>query len=601
MTHTEQEAAADAESVPRQPTIVLALPGIDLGAIGALLRAMEVEDRHLRLSMNVAYPVLAQVEADVFGNNESDALPMNLQAAAACVGPGQFAAARIPCEPGAHYVLKGFNRLFVTRSLPHALVAAMLWYNRGGVGPFDWEGVEDPRARLVAFLRARGQELIQKYFGQMVGWAYDEKTLLVPLETLVGTCGTDPQAKLVAAIAEHIGGRIPDDAGRLMAEIMSQQLHRSFIADDEKEKYWSDEASVLFRQFGGDRIQEFYSLASEWRTGDIGTLAGWWHWFNEVLVNVKSDGQIFVREERRGQAFSVGKSILFRWDDNPYVDLLQPPCDDPNEWRGFNNVGDLVSARRLEIGQTKIVHQLQERLYEGDNPANYVQPAFVDDSYPHTFLPEELIDAVLDIEKPSFWLEIGSMIGNSAIRVADAIKKTGRETEVVCIDPFCGDVNFWDREWAKDERQASNWKFMNLQAGRATIYERFLANVSVAGHTDIIIPIQVTSSIGLRLLRRLFDSGRLTTLPQVIYLDSSHEAGETLLELQGCWSTLGKRGILMGDDWSWDAVRRDVTGFAATIKINAGRQLDLLQRLPPSTLEAQGQVIIYKGQWILVK
>lgn len=43
-------------------------------------------------------------------------------------------------------------------------------------------------------------------------------------------------------------------------------------------------------------------------------------------------------------------------------------------------------------------------------------------------------------------------------------------------------------------------------------------------------------------------------LPQVLYLDSAHIAGEVLLELELAWQLLPKGGILVGDDWFLDEV-----------------------------------------------
>merc|ERR1712048_856774 len=90
-----------------------------------------------------------------------------------------------------------------------------------------------------------------------------------------------------------------------------------------------------------------------------------------------------------------------------------------------------------------------------------------------------------------------------------------------------------------------------------------------AGHQDIVLPLRVTSVIGMRLLRRLEREGRVNALPQVIYLDSAHEQGETLLEVQEAWQLLAAPGILFGDDWSWPGVRADVTAFAHELRLRS--------------------------------
>ena len=64
-----------------------------------------------------------------------------------------------------------------------------------------------------------------------------------------------------------------------------------------------------------------------------------------------------------------------------------------------------------------------------------------DDRYEHTHITDAVIDEVLDRVRPKFWLELGSMLGGSAIRVARRIEARGSDCGVVCVDPFCGDVN----------------------------------------------------------------------------------------------------------------------------------------------------------------
>lgn len=119
--------------------------------------------------------------------------------------------------------------------------------------------------------------------------------------------------------------------------------------------------------------------------------------------------------------------------------------------------------------------------------------------------------------------------------------------------------------WEQPKKRANEWQFLRLERGRPTIYDRFLANVAAAGHSDIILPIAATSIVGIKLLRRLADEKRITSFPTVIYLDSAHEADETFLELQHCWSLLKPGGVLMGDDWVWAAVRNDILRFVQTI------------------------------------
>ena len=70
----------------------------------------------------------------------------------------------------------------------------------------------------------------------------------------------------------------------------------------------------------------------------------------------------------------------------------------------------------------------------------------------------------------------------------------------------------------------------------------------------------------MRVLGRLVAEKRIAHQPQVIFLDSAHEIDETLLELKQAWQLLAPGGVLIGDDFTWDAVRHDVSRFVATVE-----------------------------------
>ena len=53
------------------------------------------------------------------------------------------------------------------------------------------------------------------------------------------------------------------------------------------------------------------------------------------------------------------------------------------------------------------------------------------------------------------------MLGGSAIRMAETLKNNNKSTEIICIDPFTGDVNMWD--WEKNGGTGNGgWRFLHL-------------------------------------------------------------------------------------------------------------------------------------------
>ena len=66
----------------------------------------------------------------------------------------------------------------------------------------------------------------------------------------------------------------------------------------------------------------------------------------------------------------------------------------------------------------------------------------------------------------------------------------------------------------------------------------------------------------MKFIDRFFQTGRIDQPTSVIYLDSAHEKDETFLELEQAWKILRECGAILGDDWSWGAVREDMLRFA---------------------------------------
>jgi hypothetical protein len=113
------------------------------------------------------------------------------------------------------------------------------------------------------------------------------------------------------------------------------------------------------------------------------------------------------------------------------------------------------------------------------------------------------------------------------------------------------------------------WNHLGVtRDGRPTVYYQFLANIIAENLTKIVLPVSMTSIHGARFLQTF------QFRPELIYLDSAHEQGETLIELALYWNLLRPGGVLFGDDWDWISVRCDVKKFIHLKKI----QMDLFGR-----------------------
>jgi len=187
-----------------------------------------------------------------------------------------------------------------------------------------------------------------------------------------------------------------------------------------------------------------------------------------------------------------------------------------------------------------------------------IRPNF--NNYPHSNLLPAMIASIFDIVAPiggpRFIVEVGSLHGHSAIQMATVLDYIGLEgVPILCIDPFTGDTNMW-AAWQTD---AAVGKWVKLRDGRMTVFDQFMANVQFAMTRTLtphhVLPFQATSTVGARWLKQMGYT------PDLIFLDSAHEEGETFLEISMYFDLLLPGGILFGDDYGWPAVKHDVNKF----------------------------------------
>lgn len=159
-----------------------------------------------------------------------------------------------------------------------------------------------------------------------------------------------------------------------------------------------------------------------------------------------------------------------------------------------------------------IIQELLDNLYSNNSPYLSCDDKYIDYGYPHTNILYDLLQILFTNLEPTYIVECGSMLGGSAIRMAETLKNNDNPSEIICIDPFTGDVNMWD--WERN----GGWKFLRLENGIPTIYKRFLANCRNSGFENKILPINATTSVGIKLLQRLVHQGRISSLPNYIYI-----------------------------------------------------------------------------------
>ncbi len=143
-------------------------------------------------------------------------------------------------------------------------------------------------------------------------------------------------------------------------------------------------------------------------------------------------------------------------------------------------------------------------------------------------------------------IEVGSWLGQSTIFIAKQLPSEGK---VYAIDHWKGS--------SEHQPGMKSWEpFLPY------LYEQFLSNVIAAGQTEKIIPIRLSSLEAARVV---------TVQPDLIYLDGDHSTAGLYSDLCVWYPFVENGGILCGDDWRWESVRKAVRAFASQkrLKIEA--------------------------------
>jgi len=161
---------------------------------------------------------------------------------------------------------------------------------------------------------------------------------------------------------------------------------------------------------------------------------------------------------------------------------------------------------------------------------------------------------LVDLANASFMVEAGCYVGTSTKVWSHCLKQRGGNGVVLAIDTWLGDLATWVERIDKTSRKVPDDV---LRDGRSSLFDQFMLNMQQNNVTNV-VPFSATSIIGARWL------ATMNYVPDLAYIDTAHEEGETLIELELYWKLLQPGGILAGDDYPhWPAVKHDVDAFVA--------------------------------------
>lgn len=136
-------------------------------------------------------------------------------------------------------------------------------------------------------------------------------------------------------------------------------------------------------------------------------------------------------------------------------------------------------------------------------------------------------------------VEVGSWLGTSTRHIAKLIPEDGI---VFAIDHWDGSEEHHLRE--------------EFKALLPMLFQQFLSNVIHENLTHKIIPVRMDSLSAAEKLKQL------NLQIDLVYLDADHATDALYADLNAWYPYVQQEGIICGDDWCWDTVKKAVYQFA---------------------------------------
>jgi len=191
---------------------------------------------------------------------------------------------------------------------------------------------------------------------------------------------------------------------------------------------------------------------------------------------------------------------------------------------------------------------LIDKIHEGRNPyTGFPAAEWGGTWYNDAGARREIFDQCIKRINPSIIIEVGSFVGESAIHMAKLIKAQQRDCAILCVDTWC---------FGFDHFLGAREK-IRPHFGRPDLYYKFVANVIANDCQDVIVPFAIDSINGARIIKWL------GLVPNLIYVDASHEQGDVRRDYEAYWHLLPPNGGMLVDDLTgwFPGVVADWTAF----------------------------------------
>lgn len=196
--------------------------------------------------------------------------------------------------------------------------------------------------------------------------------------------------------------------------------------------------------------------------------------------------------------------------------------------------------RTLLHGNLDVYENFEYTLYN-----NTIAPGSID--------ANNYMGSILDKYNPSVIIEIGSYLGWSAMGMAKKLKEQRKDGVIICIDTWMGGHESF-------ESILKNQSPIKRKNGYPTFYYNFLANMIYNKVQDVVIPFAYPSTVASHILKRVLDHNKI--IVDMVYIDGSHIAQDVFMDCMNYYPILKSGGLMIGDDWQYEAVKHGVTEFS---------------------------------------
>tara|TARA_R110001592_G_scaffold84186_1_gene249150 strand:- start:732 stop:1406 length:675 start_codon:yes stop_codon:yes gene_type:complete len=179
---------------------------------------------------------------------------------------------------------------------------------------------------------------------------------------------------------------------------------------------------------------------------------------------------------------------------------------------------------------------------------------------PGSMPANELLQSIVEKEKPSLIIEVGSFLGWSAWGMSSKMKEINPNSVTICVDSWMGGADHWQEATFNEKTR------IKRKNGYPTFYYNFLANMCYTKMQETIIPFAYPSITGAIILQKVFKENNLVA--DMIYIDGSHEYWDVILDLTNYYPLAKQGGLIFGDDWTCEDVKRAVTDFTKEHNLN---------------------------------